>query len=91
MEGSGFLERVDDQIATQSRAAESVIHSDPTRGDDHCSRAYLGYVMTFTCRLQAGAAPMGPNPLDAPPWTTAVASVGAVGPPAVSAQPLGAF
>ena len=32
---------------------------------------------------------MGPNPLDAPPAITAVASVGAVGPPAVSAQPLG--
>ncbi len=32
---------------------------------------------------------MGPNPLDAPPAITAVASLGAVGPPAVSAQPLG--
>jgi hypothetical protein len=32
---------------------------------------------------------MGPNPLDAPPAITAVASVGAVGPPAVSAQPSG--
>jgi hypothetical protein len=32
---------------------------------------------------------MGPNPLDAPPSITAVASLGAVGPPAVSAQPLG--
>ncbi len=76
----GFLKRVDDQIATQS-----AIRSDPTRRDDRCSRAYLGYVMTFICRLQGGAAPMGPNPLDAPPAITAVAS----GPPAVSAQPLG--
>ena len=76
-------------IRSLRRAAESVIHSDPTRRDDHCSRAYPGYVMAFTCRLQGGAAPMGPNPLDAPPSITAVASLGAVGPPAVSAQPLG--
>ena len=76
-------------IRSLRRAAESVIHSDPTRRDDHCSRAYPGYVLAFTRKLQGGAAPMGPNPLDAPPSITAVASLGAVGPPAVSAQPLG--
>jgi hypothetical protein len=76
-------------IRSLRRAAESVIHSDPTRKDDNCSRAYLGYVMAFTCRLQGGAAPMGPNPLDAPPAITALASLGAVGPLVVSAQPLG--
>ncbi len=80
----GFLKRVDDQIVMQS-----AIHSDPTRREDYCSRAYLGYVLAFICGLQGGAAPMGPNPLDAPPAIAAVASVGAVGPPAVSAQPLG--
>ncbi len=77
----GFLKSVDDQIATQS-----AIHSDPTRRDDHCPRAYLGYVLAFICRLQGDEAPMGLNPLDAPQAIAAVASVGAVGPPAVSAK-----
>ena len=39
-------------IRSLRRAAESVIHSDPTRRDDHCSRAHPGDVMAFTRRLQ---------------------------------------
>jgi hypothetical protein len=80
----GFLKRLEDQIATQS-----AVHSDPTRREDYCSKAYLSYVLAFICGLQEGAAPMPPNPLDAPQAIAAVASVGAVGPPVVSAQPLG--
>ena len=80
----GFLKRVDDQIATQS-----AVYSDQTRREDYCSKAYLSYVLAFICGLQGGAAPMAPNPLDAPQATAAVASVGAVGPPVGSAQPLG--
>ena len=82
----GFLKRIDNQIATQS-----AVHSDPTKREVYCSKAYLSYVLAFICGLQGGAAPMGPNPLDAPQAIAAVASVGAVGPPAVSAQPPGPF
>jgi len=39
-------------IRSLRRAAESAIHSDPTRRDDHCSRAHPGDVMAFTRRLQ---------------------------------------
>jgi hypothetical protein len=48
-------------IRSLRRAAESVIHSYPTRRDVHCSRAYPGYVMALTCRLQ------GPPPGDRSP------------------------
>jgi hypothetical protein len=40
----GFLKRFDDQIATQS-----AVHSDPTRREDYCSKAYLSYVLAFIC------------------------------------------
>ena len=59
VEESGFWSVL--TIRSLRRAAESVIHSDPTRRDDHCSRAYPGYVMALTCRLQ------GPPPGDRSP------------------------
>ncbi len=76
----GFLKRVGDQFNTQS-----AVHSDSTWREDYCSRAYLGYVTAFISGLQGGVAQADPNPLDSSP---AAASVGAAGPPAVSAQPL---
>jgi hypothetical protein len=62
-------------IRSLRRAAESVIHSDPTRRDDHCSWAHPGYVMAHlqtsrpppaidhrSCELGGSRPPRGVSP-----------------------------